>query len=75
MNERNITKPATLLKEDFLKSLVELCNNSGLPFFIVEYILKDVYLEVKMLAQKQYESDLMNYNKSNKNEQLETSNS
>lgn len=75
MNERNITKPVTLLKEDFLKSLVELCNNSGLPFFIVEYILKDVYLEVKMLAQKQYESDLMNYNKSNKNEQLETSNS
>jgi hypothetical protein len=69
MNERNITKPVTLLKEDFLKSLVELCNNSGLPFFIVEYILKDVYLEVKMLAQKQYESDLMNYNKSNKNEQ------
>ena len=62
MNERNITKPVTLLKEDFLKSLVELCNNSGLPFFIVEYILKDVYLEVKMLAQKQYESDLMNYN-------------
>lgn len=69
MNERNITKPVTLLKEDFLKSLVELCNDSGLPFFIVEYILKDVYLEVKMLAQKQYESDLMNYNKSNKNEQ------
>lgn len=69
MRENNIVKPATLLKEDFLRSLIDLCNNSGLPLFVVEYILKDVYLEVKTLAQKQYEADLAKYNQSHKNEQ------
>lgn len=70
MNERNVKKPTTLLKEDFLTNLVDLCNNSGLPLFIVEYILRDVYAEVKALAQKQYEADLMEYNKLSKNEQI-----
>ena len=71
MNENNIVKPVTLLKEDFLRSLINLCNNSGLPLFVVEYILKDVYLEVKTLAKKQYEADLTKYNHLNKSEQSE----
>lgn len=62
MNEKKIVKPSTLLKEEFSRDLINLCNNSGLPFFILEYVLKDVYLEVKSIAQKQYESDLAKYN-------------
>ena len=61
MNENEIMKPTTLLKEDFEKNLINLCNSSGLPFLILEYILRDVYMEVKGLARKQYESDLINY--------------
>lgn len=71
MNENEVMKPTTLLKEDFTQSLIDLCNNSGLPFFIMEYILKDVYLEVKTLAKKQYESDLMKYKQSIKNEETD----
>ena len=61
MNEKKIMKPSTLLKEEFSRDLINLCNNSELPFFILEYVLKDVYLEVKSLAQKQYELDLAKY--------------
>ena len=61
MNENEVVKPISLLKEDFINNLVDLCNNSGLPFFVLEYILKDTYLEVKGLAKKQYETDLLNY--------------
>ena len=61
MDEKEIMKPAILLKEDFTKNLIELCNNSGLPLFVVEYILKDVYMEVKAVVKKQYESDLAKY--------------
>ena len=61
MNEKEVMKPATLLKDDFEKKLIELCNESGLPLFIIEYILKDVYVEVKTLAKKQYEADLVKY--------------
>ena len=62
MNDKEIMKPATLLKEDFVQSLIGLCNNCGLPLFVIEYILKDVYMEVKTLAKRQYESDLAQYN-------------
>lgn len=69
MNENEVMKPTTLLKEDFTQGLIDLCNNSGLPFFIMEYILKDVYSEVKTLAKKQYESDLIKYKQSIKNDE------
>lgn len=69
MNEKEVVKPHTLLKEEFVRSLIDLCNNSGLPLFVMEYILRDVYLEVKNLAQKQYESDLLAYKQSQKDEQ------
>lgn len=56
-----IVKPATLLKEDFLNNLVNLCNSSGLPFFVVEYILKDFLLEIHNVSQRQLESDKVKY--------------
>lgn len=62
MNGNEIIKPVTLLKEDFSRNLIELCNNSGLPLFVIEYILRDVYMEVKELAKRQYETDLEKYN-------------
>lgn len=54
-------KPITLLREDFVNSIVELCNNSYLPYFCVESILKDVLQEVHQASIKQYESDKLRY--------------
>lgn len=58
-----IPKPLTLVKEDFTNSLVDLCNNSGLPFFIIESTLKDFIQEVHVASQKQLETDRVQYEK------------
>ena len=60
MNE-NIEKPITVARQEFIDGLVNYINNSGLPLFVVEPILKDMYIEVKTMLQKQYESEKMQY--------------
>ena len=62
MNKNNVIKPLTLMREDFVQNLVNLCNNSGLPFFMVESILKDFIADVHTASQKQLESDKDKYN-------------
>ena len=58
---KNIMKPITLLREDFANKLIDLCNDSNLPYFCVESILKDVIKEVHQASVKQYESDKIRY--------------
>ena len=60
MNE-NMNKPITIVRAEFISNLSNLINTSGLPPFIVESILKDVYVEVRNAAQKQYEMDVAMY--------------
>ena len=60
MNE-NISKPITIVRAEFISNLTDLINKSGLPPFIIEPILKDVYLEIRDAAQKQYEFDVQKY--------------
>lgn len=60
MNE-NIEKPMILARQEFINKLVEDINGSGLPMFVVEPILRDVYAEVKTMIQKQYEAELAQY--------------
>lgn len=57
----HIPKPMTLIREDYVKELIELTNNTQLPFFVIENVLKDLLNEIHMLSQKQLESDRMNY--------------
>lgn len=68
MNE-NTYKPATIIRAEFISNIVDLINKSTLPLFVIEPILKDVYLEVKNAAQKQYETDVREYTQSINNEQ------
>lgn len=56
-----IMRPITLMREDFANQVVDLCNNSGLPYFCIESILKDVIQEVHQASIKQYESDKIRY--------------
>lgn len=72
MKNTGLVKPATLLKEDFVQGLVDLCNNSGLPLFIVESILKDFIQDVHVASQKQLEADRVNYNKEMKKLQTQS---
>lgn len=57
----NVAKPMSLATSDFETVLANVINNCGLPPFIIEMVLKNVYLEVKALSQKQYEREREQY--------------
>lgn len=60
MNE--IQKPITIARSEFISDITSLINNSGLPPFIIEPILKDMLYDVKLMAQRQLEQDTARYN-------------
>lgn len=60
-NEKIIEKPVIMVRQEFIDTLTNDINNCKLPLFIIEPILKDVYLEVKSLLQKQYEAEKAQY--------------
>ena len=57
----DIIKPITVVRNEFVSDIVNLCNNSGLPFFVIEDILKNLTQEVHVAAQKQLEEDAKRY--------------
>ena len=59
--KEKIEKPITVVRQEFIEIITSVINNSNLPLFIVEPILRDIYLEVKTLSQKQYETDKEEY--------------
>jgi hypothetical protein len=59
-------KPITIIREEFIQALVELCNNSGLPFFVIEDVLKGMLQEVHSANLKQLEEDKKRYEAQNK---------
>ena len=58
----NNNKPITLVRDEFINKLVELCNNSGLPFFVVEDVLKNLLQETHTASLQQLEEDKKRYN-------------
>lgn len=59
--DKNIIKPITLIRQEFVEVLVEEINNCQLPMFVIEPILQDLLNQVKTVAQKQYEADKAQY--------------
>ena len=59
-----ISKPITVARQEFAENIVELINNSGLPAFVALEILKSCEVELNTLAQKQYEQEKAEYEKS-----------
>lgn len=62
--ENQFIKPASVVRVEFITELTNLINNSMLPAFVIEPILKDMYLETKAAVQKQYEIDKKRYEES-----------
>ena len=60
MNEI-IQKPITVARQEFIDVITNNINNCNLPLFVIEPILKDVYLEVKSLLRNQYEVERKEY--------------
>ena len=59
--DKNIVKPITLIRQEFVDTLVEEINNCQLPMFVIEPILQDLLDQVRSAAQKQYEADKKQY--------------
>lgn len=57
-------KPIRLKIKDFKNDAVNLVNNSGLPLFIIEPILKDILAEVQMKANQEYLQEKAQYENS-----------
>lgn len=61
MKGKEINKPVTLIRAELISNLTNTINNSSLPAFVIEPILKDLLSEVRAVAQKQLEEDRKNY--------------
>ena len=67
-------KPISMMINDTKIGIANICNQSGLPSYILEPILKELYLEVKELSRQQLKQDEATYKASleqDKQEQLE----
>lgn len=56
-----ITKPLSVIRQEFIEQIVNDVNNCPLPLFVIEPILQDVLNTVKAAAQKQYEVEKAQY--------------
>lgn len=63
----NTNKPITLLRDEFIKDIVNLCNNCNLPFFVIEDVLKNITQEIHLAAKQQLEDDKKKYEQMMKN--------
>lgn len=56
-----IMKPMTVARHEFVCALTDLVNNSQLPAFVLEDVLKGVYHDIRMIAKQQLEKDIQAY--------------
>ena len=61
MNNKEILKPVTILREEFINNLTDMVNNSDLPMFVLEPIFRDMHSKIKIAEQKQLENDKIKY--------------
>lgn len=63
-------KPITIASKELIEKLYNDINGSGLPFFVIEYILKDIVRDVHSASAKQYSLDKSKYeDDKNRNEE------
>ncbi len=64
-----MTKPANLIIEETKENLVKVINESGLPPFLLEPVLKDLYNQISILKQQELEQSKKQYEDSLKQEE------
>ena len=59
-----MTKQANLIIEETKENLVKVINESGLPPFLLEPVLKDLYNQISILKQQELEKSKQEYENS-----------
>jgi hypothetical protein len=67
-------KPVSIKVQELKEELVDLINDSGLPAFIVEPIVKDIYEQIIQAKNQEYTKDKENYENSLKEEKKDAKN-
>ena len=65
-------KPIQLVIEETKVAISNAVNNSKLPIYIVEAILKDLYSEARQLSAQTYQKELIKYNEYLKQQKKDT---
>lgn len=65
--KNEILKPMSVSRQEFIDNITALIRDCMLPPFVIESVLKDVYNEIHILSQKQYEIDLKKFKEQLKN--------
>lgn len=69
-----MNKPANLIVEETRENLSKVINESGLPPFLIEPIIRDIYNQISFLKQKELEKSKKDYQESLKEEEKEAQN-
>lgn len=56
-----MNKTSAMIFEEFKQDMANLINNSNLPPFVIELVLKDFYQEIHNIAKQVYEQDKSQY--------------
>ena len=62
-----MNKPTSLIVQECKQDLVNTLNNSGLPAFILEPIIKDIYQQIAQAMVQEYNRDKQEYLMQDKN--------
>jgi len=62
--ENEIVKPMSIERAEFIATLADLIKNTKLPPFVIEPIFKDILSDIRILSQRQLESDMRQYKES-----------
>lgn len=66
-----MNKPLSIKRQEFINGMIELVNNSGLPPFVIEPILKDFHNSAVVATDKQYQAEKALYEKQLEDEKEE----
>lgn len=61
MKNKEVLKPVTILREEFITNLTNMINDSELPMFVLEPIFKDMHNKIRIAEQQQLENDKKKY--------------
>lgn len=62
MKTDQILKPMSVARNEFIRNLTDMINNSMLPPFVIEDVLKDTYNKICIVSKQQLEQDTEKYN-------------
>lgn len=69
---KEIQKSLPIARAELDAQIRTLINNTKMPFCIIEYVIKDIYNEVRTMAAQELKVEVERYTETAKNEKTES---